>query len=225
MTERFAGIPAEAFDFYDGLAADPTKAFWEDHKQEYLDNVRGPLVALGAELGPEFGEAHLFRPYRDVRFSKDKTPYKDHQGMFVETRHGLGWYLQLSGSGVMLAAGWYTATPDQVARYRASVATDADAAELAHFVDQLAKKGLAVDGNRLKSRPRGVPEDHPHLEWLRYRSLYVHRHWEPSAWMGTRRFVSRVRENWEAARPLLDWLAAVVGPGETSHTTGGQAGL
>ena len=58
------------------------KAFWTAHKDVYDEQVKAPLVALAAALGPEFGEAKLFRPYRDIRFAKDKTPYKTHEGVW-----------------------------------------------------------------------------------------------------------------------------------------------
>lgn len=223
--DRFTGIPAEAFDFYDGLVADPTKAYWEEHKQAYLDDVRGPLTALGAELSDEFGPVRLFRPYRDVRFSKDKTPYKDHQGMFAECGDGLGWYVQVSATGLMIAGGWYSSTPEQVARYREAVAQDAYAERLTQLTADLVASGMSVDGSRLATRPRGVPADHPHLDLLRFRSLYAERRWEPSAWMGTRRAVTRVRDQWRLLTPLLEWFAGVVGPGDTAAGTGSQRGL
>ncbi len=209
----FQGIPAEAFDFYDALAADNSKTFWTEHKGDYQANIREPLAALGSELSQEFGEPHLYRPYRDIRFSKDKTPYKDHQGMFVEMRNGLGWYVQISGSGLMVAGGWYTATPDQVAGYRAAVDDDAGE-ELPALVKTLKRKGYDIGGQQLKTRPRGVSPEHVRLEWLRYRSLYASRLWEPAAWMGTRRVVSKVRDSWRALTPMMDWLADHVGPGE-----------
>jgi uncharacterized protein (TIGR02453 family) len=209
---RFAGIPAEAFDFYQALAADNSKTFWAEHKDEYLTAVREPLQAIGAELSDEFGEPHLYRPYRDIRFSKDKTPYKDHQGMFTESRNGLGWYAQVSVSGLMVAGGWYMSTPEQVSRYRGVVA-GAGGDELAALIATLRQSGFAIDGQRLKTRPRGVEPDHPHVDLLRHRSLYVHREWEPAAWMGTRRVVTRIRESWQGMTPLLHWLADAVGPG------------
>ncbi len=92
------GIPAEAFDFYDHLAVDNTKQFWADHKAEYEQFVREPLAELALALEPEFGSAKLYRPYRDIRFSKDKTPYKDHQGCLFAAENGLGWYLQVSAA-------------------------------------------------------------------------------------------------------------------------------
>ncbi len=225
----FIGFPAEAFEFYEQLAAEPTKPWWEEHKAVYLAAVREPLEALGAGLADEFGTPKLFRPYRDVRFSKDKTPYKDHQGMYVEAGDSgsLGWYLQVSAAGLMVAGGWYQSSPEQVARYRASLAEAAPADTLADLVQALTADGLSLGGERLKSRPRGVPADHPNLEWLKYRTLYVERRWEPEAWMGTPAALDRVRQQWAAMRPLMSWLEGVVGPGDPAQAgkTGGQGGL
>ncbi len=76
----FSGFADEAFTFYEGLLADNSKPYWTSHKEIYERHVRAPLTELCAELEEEFGAVKLFRPYRDVRFSKDKTPYKTHQG-------------------------------------------------------------------------------------------------------------------------------------------------
>jgi len=76
----FSGWPEEALDFYDGLAADNSKTYWTAHRQIYEAAVLRPMTELVEELAPEFGEAKIFRPYRDIRFSKDKTPYKTHIG-------------------------------------------------------------------------------------------------------------------------------------------------
>ena len=76
----FRGFPVEALDFYDDLEMDNTKSFWTAHKDVYDTAVKAPMTALVAALEPEFGRAKVFRPYRDVRFAKDKTPFKTHQG-------------------------------------------------------------------------------------------------------------------------------------------------
>src|SRR4051812_5949174 len=72
----FSGFPDEGLAFYEGLEADNSKAYWVQHRRLYDDGVRSPMQALADELAPEFGTPKLFRPYRDVRFSSDKTPYK-----------------------------------------------------------------------------------------------------------------------------------------------------
>lgn len=207
----FTGIPAEAFDFYDSLKADNSKAFWERHKTEYQDFVREPLQELAAEISPDFGPAKLFRPYRDVRFSKDKTPYKDHQGLFVDHSDGVGWYAQVSSAGLMVAGGWYSGTSNQVQRFRQTVADD-DSNALAAILDEVASHGLEVDGIRLKTQPRGISPDHPRLDLLRYKTLYAQRRWEPQAWMGTRKAVTVITDTFNALTPMVQWLAAAVGP-------------
>ena len=80
----FTGIPTAALDFYEDLEADNTKSFWTAHKQVYDEAVRAPLEALCLELEKQYGAAKLFRPYRDVRFAKDNTPYKTHQGAWFD---------------------------------------------------------------------------------------------------------------------------------------------
>jgi uncharacterized protein (TIGR02453 family) len=209
----FRGIPAEAFEFYDGLVADNSKTYWAAHKSTYEDAVRGPVTELLAALEPEFGAASLFRPYRDVRFSKNKSPYKDHQGAFVETQDAVGYYLQVSAEGLRVAGGWYDPAGPQVVRYRELVAGPAGA-ELQRVVGSLGKKGYELGGDVLKTRPRGIDPDHPRIELLRHRSVVTGRTWEPAAWMSTRSVVTRVRDAWRTMQPLVEWLSANVGPGD-----------
>ncbi len=71
----FRGWTAEAIEFYEGLEADNSKTYWNENKSVYENLVLRPMTELLDELAPEFGEAKLFRPYRDVRFSADKAPY------------------------------------------------------------------------------------------------------------------------------------------------------
>ena len=101
----FTGFPDEGLVFYEGLEADNSKTFWTAHKAEYDAFVRAPMLALLEGLGGEFGTAKMFRPYRDVRFSHDKTPYKTHQGAVV-TPDGRGtgsWYVQVSSDGLLVS--------------------------------------------------------------------------------------------------------------------------
>jgi uncharacterized protein (TIGR02453 family) len=216
---KFAGIPAEAFDFYDALTADPSMAFWDAHKADYQAHVRQPLQALVDELAPEFGAAHLFRPYRDVRFARDKTPYKDHQGAFVETQDAVGYYVQIAASGLMVAAGWYAPRGPQVQRFREAVAGP-DGATLQEAVATLRRSRYDIEGDVMKTRPRGVDPDHPRIELLRHRSVVATKRWEPAAWMGTRAAKGRVRDAWRSMTPLVEWLTAHVGPGEEDPGAG-----
>ena len=101
----FTGFPAAALDFYDDLEMDNTRSFWEAHKHVYDEAVRAPMTALVKELEPEFGPAKVYRPYRDVRFAKDKTPYKTNQGAFVATGPSTGFYVDISARGMRVGGG------------------------------------------------------------------------------------------------------------------------
>lgn len=209
----FTGFPDEAFAFYEGLAADNSKAYWTAHKGTYDAAVRGPMLELLGALEDEFGPAHLFRPYRDVRFARDKSPYKDHQGGFVEVADAVGYYVQVAAHGLMIAGGWYSPQGQQVARYR-DVVDGPAGAELERIVTDVTTAGLTLDGDQLKTRPRGVDPDHPRLELLRYRSLVGIREHALEPWVHEPGALDVVRDGWRALRPLVEWLAAHVGPGE-----------
>ena len=211
VAQKFSGIPHEAFVFYDGLVANNTKAWWTEHKADYDRFVKEPLDAMLAELEDEFGKAALFRPYRDVRFSKDKTPYKEHQGGFVGAEDAMGWYVQISRDGLMVAGGWYSAQGKQLARWRDAVGSP-NVTTLRAAIAKAEKAGLVVGGDVMKTRPRGVPEDHPDLDLLKHRTLTVEQRLGDPAWASTRQALTKVRGLWRAMTPLVEWLVDHVGP-------------
>ena len=207
---RFDGFPSEAFDFYEHLADNNTRPWWNEHKDEYTRYVREPLAALLDELSAEFGEAHIFRPYRDSRFSKDKTPIKDHQGGYVGIEDAIAYYVQVSAGGLMVAGGWYAPEGEQIARYRTSVDGPAGA-ELERILKTMGRT-WEIDGRPVKTRPRGYDADHPRIDLLRNRALTVARTYPVEPWLGTRKAFTTVRTGWRAMRPLMEWLADYVGP-------------
>ncbi|MGH3611672.1 MAG: DUF2461 domain-containing protein [Pseudonocardia sp.] len=208
----FTGFGEDAVEFYDGLLADNSKAYWTDRKDIYEGHVYGPMHALLAELEMEFGSGKIFRPYRDVRFSKDKSPYKTACGATAGQ-----FYVQISADGLFVAAGYHQMTSDQVARFRAAVDDDRRGGDLAARLEALEVAGLTVDGDRLKSRPRGVDPGHLRLELLRFRSLYAWRRWPPDDVLHEPTALDRVAATWRVLRPLEEWLSDHVGPGEQAR--------
>ena len=153
----FDGWPAESLAFYAGLEDDNSKEYWTSRKAVYQEQVLRPMEELLEELAPEFGEPKIFRPYRDIRFSHDKTPYKTHIGATL----GSTCYVQLSADGLSAGAGRWHLEPAELTLYRAGVA-GADGAELAAIVAGLEKAGVEVHGHgTLKSAPRGYSADQP----------------------------------------------------------------
>jgi uncharacterized protein (TIGR02453 family) len=208
---EFNGFPVAALDFYDDLEMDNTKSFWEANKGVYTEAVRAPMEALTAALADEFGPAKIFRPYRDVRFAKDKTPYKTAQGAFVGVAPATGWYVQLSAAGVRVGAGFYDASSERLAAIRAGIDDDHQGPALERILEGLGDEGWQVGGDRLKTSPRGYDADHPRIELLRHKSLTVGKDYGFGEELQRPDLVDRVRDDWRATKPLLTWLTVADG--------------
>jgi uncharacterized protein (TIGR02453 family) len=207
----FTGFPEEALVFYEGLEADNTKAYWSDHKDVYDRFVRVPLDALLAELAPEFGPGKVFRPYRDVRFSRDKTPYKTHAAAVVEADGSL--YVQLGADGLYVGGGYWHTSTDQVQRLRTAVDDDLSGRQLQAVLDGLV--GWEVLGERLKRLPKPYTPEHPRADLLRHKSLAAGLRSEPADWLHEPECGARVAAAWRQVQPLNAWLAQHVGPSRT----------
>jgi uncharacterized protein (TIGR02453 family) len=204
----FRGWPAEALEFFEGLEADNSKTYWQQNRDVYDGLVRAPMEDLLEELAPEWGEGRIFRPYRDIRFSADKSLYKTHIGAVV----GDG-YIQLTADGLGAGCGMYEMAPDQLDRYRQAVADDRSGGELATLVEAARAAGLQITGHDvLKTAPRGYPREHPRIELLRFKGLITWQEWPAGAWLGTRRAKDRVVEFFQRSRPISGWLGTHVGP-------------
>lgn len=202
----FCGWPDEAIEFYEGLEADNSKVYWQEHKPVYDRYVKAPMEALLAELADEFGEGKIFRPYRDVRFSADKTPYKTN----CAARIGFG-YVSFSLEGLSVGSGLYMPDAAQLQRFRAAVAADVTGEELTRIVATLHKGGYQTMAREvLKTAPKGFPKDHPRVDLLRYKGIAMMRTWPLGAWLATAKAKDHVVKTLRAAGPLNEWLAANV---------------
>ena len=205
----FTGFPSAALDFYDDLEMDNSKSFWTEHKQVYETSVLGPMEALLEDLAEEFGEARIFRPYRDIRFSADKSPYKTAIGATL----GSGGYVQLSARGLGVGAGCHMMAPDQLARFRSAVADDRAGAALVAAIAEVEDGGVEVTTReRLKRVPRGFDAEHPRAELLRDKDLAAWKDWPVEPWLHTGAAEEHVVDALRVSRPLTDWLDAHVGP-------------
>ena len=198
----FTGWPVEAVEFYEGLEAENTKTYWQEHKPVYEECVKAPMEELLAELSDEFGPGRVFRPYRDVRFSKDKTPYK-----LTCAAHLPGGYVSFSADGLFVGSGLYRPEPDQLQRFRAAVDDQRSGSELEAIVAGLTRDGYDIAAHDvLKTAPRGYPKDHPRIELLKRKGIVMSKSWPVGAWLGTSKAKERVIACLQAARPLNGWI-------------------
>ena len=173
----------------------------------YDEQVRAPTVALTDALAQEFGEAKVFRPYRDVRFAKDKTPYKTAQGAFVGAAPATGFYVQVGAPGVRVGGGFYEASGERLAAIRAGMADDHDGSLLERILRDLERGGFEIGGEELKTAPRGYDKEHPRIGLLRHKSLLGGMRYGFEPFVHTPELLDRVRQDWRRLRPLVTWMA------------------
>jgi uncharacterized protein (TIGR02453 family) len=209
----FRGWPVEALEFFEGLEADNSKTYWQRNKATYDTMVRAPMEALLAELAPTWGEGRIFRPYRDLRFSRDKSPYKT----FIAATLGDG-YVQLTAQGLGAGCGMWEMAKDQLDRYREAVSDERTGPQLEKVVAESRATGVDVSGHDpLKSAPRGYAKDHPRIELLRFKGLVTWRQWAAGPWLATDEPKDRVDEFLALSRPVMEWLRTNVGPSTLSE--------
>jgi uncharacterized protein (TIGR02453 family) len=206
---KFAGWPEDFQRFFIGLELDNSKRYFEANRRVYDESVRAPMVALMESFEDEYGPAKVFRANRDIRFSKDKSPYKTniaaHNG-----KDGVGGYLSLAASGLTVAVGCYELSPDQLTKYRKRVAAEATGAPLAAIVAKLEKAGYKMGGEQLKRVPATWPQDHPRARLLKHKLVYVYRDFGLQPWLGSAAARAKVLKVFADAEPLSAWLRKFV---------------
>lgn len=208
----FSGWPDAALDFYRDLERENNRAFWTAHRDVYERDVKAPFMALSDLVTEEFGPLRVFRPNRDVRFSKDKAPYKTRCYAVTEGDGAEAYYVEISTKGLVVASGYWMMANDQLSRYRQAVDDVRSGPALERIVADLRSQTLAIEGQGLKTAPRGYPRDHPRVELLRYKSVAAMRTFPPAEWFATPAAADRIVGVWRAAGPLNEWLADNVGP-------------
>jgi uncharacterized protein (TIGR02453 family) len=187
-------MPDEGLAFLEDLEERNTKEFFDAHKAVFRAQVQAPFAALveaaAARLRrdvPEVGTPKLFRIYRDLRFSKDKTPYKTSMSASVPSREAAegdgagvatGFYVNVGPAGLYAASGLYHADRADLLRVRAAIAEDATG-------------------------------DHPRAHLLKARSLVLNRQHERAGWLQTAELLDHLLADWKAMIPFNRWLERV----------------
>ncbi len=211
----FEGFPEAAFRFFTQLAAHNERAWLQEHKDVYERACREPMRRLIAGLGGDPSKAYLTRINRDIRFSRDKAPYRTYIAAGVH-----GNYLHFSAKGLYVGTGFYKPEAPVLARFRDAIADSKSGPELARIVAALRRKGYKVETHeQLKSVPRGYPADHPRVELLRMKDLFAGTSFERAPWLSTPRALTRIKQAIGAVAPLRNWVRHHVKP--EHHETAG----
>jgi uncharacterized protein (TIGR02453 family) len=208
VPDQFGGWKGDFKGFFLGLRANNNKAFFEAHRRQYEQDVKAPMLALLADLEPEFGPPRrVSRPNRDIRFSADKSPYKLNIYADVER----GGYVALDADGLVAAGGRYMVDDVQLKKLRAGVARERSGKELVAIVSALRRKGYEVEGQELKRVPPPYPQDHPRAELLRHKRIFYWKRWPAESWIATSKARERVAQVWRDGAELEAWCKRNVG--------------
>jgi uncharacterized protein (TIGR02453 family) len=223
---RFEGFADARLSFFRSLTKHQDRAWFAAHKEEYEEGWQKPMLALLGEARTtldgvyqhcELAEPKVMRIYRDVRFSKDKSPYKTWIGGGVsvantaklpEAPAALYMHIGLEHGRAtcFAAAGVYGMAPDVLARYRAALLDEKRGREVASMVAKLEKKGFRVGSmETTKKVPRGVDPEHPRANLLKRKGLIVSFE-PPTASITKRALLDWVVERARIAAPLVEWL-------------------
>jgi uncharacterized protein (TIGR02453 family) len=222
--ETFPGFPEATFRFLRGLAAHNEKAWFEAHRADYEAGHVAPAQALVSALGPRLAafapglrfeprvNGSIFRINRDVRFSRDKTPYKPHLDLWFWHGERRGWdapgfFLRLFAGRLLLGAGLHTFGKPQLSAFRSAVLEERSGAALERVLARVQAAGpYAVGEPERKTIPRGFDKAHPRAALLLHESL--HAGWEGPVPVEARTpaFVDWCVRHFRALHPLSEWL-------------------
>jgi uncharacterized protein (TIGR02453 family) len=221
----FTGFSDATFRFLRDLERNNDKAWFEAHRSTYEDDVLEPGMAFIEAIGPllvKFSPGvraepkvggSMMRIHRDIRFSKDKRPYKNHLDMMFrvgQAKTSRGYWFRLRSNALVLGAGMHMLDKPELERYRKAVDADPSGAELAKIVAKGERAGYDVGGEHYKRVPAGFAPDHPRAALLRHAGVTVGADMEIPAEARTAKFPAFCATQYKKMAPLVEWLSANV---------------
>jgi uncharacterized protein (TIGR02453 family) len=219
-------INEELFSFFRELTGNNDRDWFLKNKSRYEQHVKEPLLQFISDFGPHLRRINphlvadprpvggsLFRIYRDVRFSPDKSPYKTHAGVrfpHEETTnvHAPGYYLHLEPGAVFAAAGIWHPDPATLRKVRDAIV--ARPSRWKRAVAQVLKEKCSLGGDTLKSMPRGYDPEHPCAGDLKRKDFVTYRHFTERE-ACSKDFMERFGDACAAMKPVLGFLSRAVG--------------
>ena len=210
-------LPSDIFSFFKKLEKNNNREWFEQHKPEFKA-LETTVKQFGEALKDQLNQHDsidrfkLFRVYRDVRFSKDKTPYKTHFGLTwhrTKPEYRGGYYLHLKPNDIFLACGFWDPNPADLKRIRQEIDMDAD--EYRNIINEPNFKRIwgKLQGDAVKTAPKGYAKDHPNIDLLRHKQhIFMVRYTEED--VAAADFLDRLDTALQAVRPFVDYMSAVL---------------
>ena len=228
MPDGFDGFPKDFFLFFKELKANNERPWFEENKQRFKDSVQAPMSAFIGVMAPRLKKitknfvadprpngGSMFRIYRDVRFSRDKRPYKEHAAChfrhaLAKDVHAPGFYMHFTDDEVFFGGGMWMPEPDALGKIRDAIVKK-PAAWKAVKADKTFRKVFDdVEGDALTRPPRGYDPEHPLIEDIKKKSFFaMHESGVKDA--TSPKLVDEVASVFSAASPLMKFLCNAQG--------------
>ena len=210
-------INSDIFKFYKTLAKNNNREWFEPQKARFKAlelevKLFNEGIRAGLEETDQIEKVKIFRIYRDVRFSKNKTPFKTHFGIsFHRKKPNLrgGYYLHIAPQNSFIASGFWNPNPEDLLRIRKEL--EMDAQELREIINDNTLKKVWGDlqGNVVKSSPRGFSIDHPDIDLIRHKQHIFIKKFDDKSVLSND-FQKQVIDHYKAIRPFFDYMTNVL---------------
>lgn len=210
-------IQTSTFEFLSNLKENNTREWFNQHKPVFQAEQKSLKLFFEAlqqkmEMHDAIEKLKIFRIYRDIRFSKNKTPYKTHlSGHFVregKERRG-GYYLHIEPNSSFLAGGFWAPEKEDLFRIRKEF--EMDAVEIRDIISEenFKKHFGQLEGDSLKSAPRGFDKTHPDIDLIRMKQFIITKKFTDKQVLSTN-FINEANEAFKAMRPFLNYMSDVL---------------
>lgn len=211
-------ISASTFNFLNNLSENNNRQWFEENKSHYLDMQSEAKVFLSSMVdemnkADQIEKSKLFRIYRDVRFSHDKTPYKTHMGMSMNRQKPAlrgGYFLRIMpGDQSMLACGFWNPAPSDLKLIRQNIQLDTNSFKKATTAKSVTKTFGSMVGDAVKTAPKGFDKNDPAIEFIRFKQFIFTKSFSDKDVLD-KHFLDTVVESFGDIRPFFNYMSDIL---------------
>ena len=210
-------LPVTIFEFLKQLKANNHREWFEEHKKEYVQHQKtmksfGQEVQLALNTKDEVDDVKVFRIYRDVRFSKDKTPYKTHFGLALHRKKPTlrgGYYIHISPGDTFIACGFWDPSKEDLLRIRKEIEQDGKEMETVLKHKSITSYWGGLEGDEVKTAPKGFSKEHPYISLLKKKQYIFTKSFSDKEVVQPC-FQESIVNHFLAIRPFFDYMSELL---------------
>ncbi|MFM8913690.1 MAG: DUF2461 domain-containing protein [Flammeovirgaceae bacterium] len=222
-------IEKSTLDFLKALKRNNNREWFQNNKDRYLQAQSNMVAWVDAliqemnrhdDLQTETGKESLYRIYNDVRFSEDKTPYNPRFAGYLKRRKPSlrgGYYFWIKPGATHIGCGFAYPHPDDLKRIRQDIANNYKGWKKLPGNKSITTVFGAMQGDQVKTAPKGYPKDHPAITLLRYKQFWFEYTFTDDEALSSK-FVKEVSRSYQAIRPFFDYMSEILTTDENGES-------